>query len=128
MAASARRVSDMKGRVIYLSGPMTGIKDLNYPRFNHVAQMLRDNRNVVYNPAEFAHQGKFPIREAFAEYAAFITNRANTLYMLEGWHLSKGARAEWWLAYNCGIEILYETIDGACRAGDILHQFGRGGR
>lgn len=43
-AASARRVSDMNGRVIYLSCPMTGIKDLNYPRFNHVVQMLREAR------------------------------------------------------------------------------------
>lgn len=123
LVASDLRESDMRGRVIYLSGPMTGIKDLNYPRFNHVAQMLREARNVVYNPAEFDHHGKFPLREAFAEYSAFITNRADTLYMLDGWHSSKGARAEWWLAYNCGVEILYESDVGSRYGDKILNQF-----
>lgn len=95
-----------KSRTIYLSGPMTGLPEFNYPRFNAVAEMLRAQGHVVYNPAEFQHHGVFPIRQAFAEYTAFICNRADTIVMLEGWENSKGANAEKALAENCQIDII----------------------
>ncbi|QWY83206.1 protein of unknown function DUF4406 [Rhizobium phage RHph_X2_24] len=94
-------------RTIYLSGPMTGLPDLNYPRFHEVSAQLRADGHIVYNPAEFLHHGKFPIRQAFAEYTSFICNRACTIVMLEGWENSKGANAEKALAENCGLDIVY---------------------
>ncbi|MEL4071722.1 DUF4406 domain-containing protein [Ochrobactrum sp. GPK 3] len=95
----------MKQRIIYLSGPMTGLPDFNYPRFNAVAAKLRERGHIVYNPAEFQHVGPFPIRQAFAEFTAFICNRADTIVLLEGWQASKGARAELALAENCRLDI-----------------------
>lgn len=92
-------------RKIYLSGPMRGYPDLNYPEFHRVAALLRAEGHIVYNPAEFEHHGDFPIREAFAEYLAFICNRADTIVMLPGWEKSQGAMAEYMAAVNCGIDI-----------------------
>lgn len=37
---------------IYLAGPMTGIKDLNFPRFHGEAARLRALGHQVINPAE----------------------------------------------------------------------------
>lgn len=96
-------------RTIYLSGPMTGLPEFNYPRFHEVTQKLREKGHIVYNPAEFPHHGSFPIRQAFAEYTAFICNRADTMVMLDGWHGSKGAKAEHALAENCNLDIIYPT-------------------
>ena len=100
-------------KVIYLSGPMKGYPQSNYPLFHAVAAKLREDGHVVYNPAEFLHaepDGVFPLRKAFAEYAAFICNRADTIVLLPGWEKSLGVSAELALAKNCGLEIVEYEI------------------
>ena len=37
---------------LYLSGPMSGVKDLNKPLFNHYAKLLRKKGYKVVNPPE----------------------------------------------------------------------------
>lgn len=99
----------MTKRIIYLSGPMKGYPDSNYPLFNRVAAELRAEGHEVYNPAEFPHdssQGEFPLRRAFAEYCAFICSRADTIVLLPGWEKSLGVSAELALAKNCRLEII----------------------
>lgn len=96
-------------RIIYLSGPMTGYPDLNYPLFHEVTTELRSAGHRVYNPAEFPHDGDvstFPIRQAFAAYCSFICLEANTLVLLPGWERSKGVAAEFMLAQNCKLQII----------------------
>lgn len=94
-------------RVIYLSGPMKGYPQSNYPMFHAVADELRGAGHRVYNPAVFSHSEKvFPIRKAFAAYAKFICEEACTIVLLPGWEKSKGATCERALADNCGLQIL----------------------
>ena len=93
-------------RVIYLSGPMTGYPEFNYPLFRSIAAHLRAQGHRVYNPAEYPWEGRFPVREAFAAFSAFICTEADTLLLLPGWEHSKGVSAEKALAENCGIEIV----------------------
>lgn len=95
----------MKHHIIYLSGPMTGYPESNYPLFHKVAAQLRAQGHRVYNPAEFSQERPFPIRRAFAAYSAFICLEADTLVLLPGWRGSKGVSAERALADNCGLEI-----------------------
>ena len=96
-------------RVIYLSGPMTGLPEYNYPAFTRAAEILRADGHSVYNPAEYPHNGppdQFPIRPAFAQYALFICLQACSIVLLPGWNKSRGATAERALAVVCGLDIL----------------------
>jgi len=93
---------------VYLSGPMTGLPEYNYPRFNEVAKRIRDSGHEVYNPAEYPFDGDpkdFPLRTAFAEYSRQICLECDILVLLEGWENSKGANAELKLAQVCGLTI-----------------------
>lgn len=95
---------------IYLSGPMTGLPEFNYPAFAKAAQELRDEGYQVYNPQEYPWDGpldQFPIRAAFAEYCEFICEKADAIFMLPGWQNSKGAIVEKLLAERVGVEVVY---------------------
>ncbi|PWJ81534.1 uncharacterized protein DUF4406 [Pseudaminobacter salicylatoxidans] len=97
----------MAKRVIYLSGPISGMPEKNHTLFMSVATALRAEGHEVYNPREFCWtEGVFPKRRAFAEYCDFICNRADTIVLLPGWQDSKGATTERGLADNCGLEII----------------------
>lgn len=94
---------------VYLSGPMTGLPEYNYPMFNRVASDLRSRGYEVYNPAEFAWDGPlddFPLRAAFKEYCSFICEDADAIVMLPRHEASKGASVELALAKVCGLEVI----------------------
>lgn len=108
--------------VLYLSGPMTGLPEFNYPAFRDAAERLRDVGYSVYNPAEGAAGGTvetdgltgtedpsetgFDLRAAFAEYAAHITTDADAIAVLPGWEKSRGAKGEVALALAIGLPVI----------------------
>lgn len=93
---------------IYLSGPMKGYPEANYPLFNAVAAELRAMGHEVYNPAEFEHKEDiFPIRRAFSAYSKYICEEATAIVLLPKWQHSLGVSAELALARNCGLMVLH---------------------
>lgn len=95
-------------KVIYLSGPMTGFPESNYPAFDAATRDLRASGHFVYSPSEYGYSGPiegFPIRSAFAEYCRFICLEADTIVMLPGWEKSSGACVENALAKRLGLAV-----------------------
>lgn len=133
-------------KTVYIAGPMQGIPQFNFPRFNAVAKALRSNGHTVFNPAERdieRHGGVdisigntsgsladakathgFSLRTALKEDTAFICD-ATCIVMLPGWEKSNGAQAEHRLAVALqseGMEIVYMT-DALCRVMEQLVEF-----
>jgi len=110
---------------IYIAGPMSGMKDFNFPNFNTAAQKFRNEGWVVFNPVEkdeeehgsdvFKGDGDieaceaqgFSLRKALAWDTARICE-SDAIYMLDGWEKSSGAFAEWALARTLRLEIIYQ--------------------
>lgn len=96
---------------LYLSGPMTGIPEHNFPLFNAVAHKLRAANAIVYNPAEhFSGRVDLPRAEYMAEDFRKLLEVANAdtpvkgIVLLPGWTGSKGARAEVVVAHELGLQ------------------------
>jgi hypothetical protein len=90
--------------IIYISGPMSGIPDLNFPAFAAAASRLRNIGYTVINPAEIEQ----PVKEWSACMREDIKQLmlADAVAVLPGWALSKGATIEVNLAGQLGMRIL----------------------
>jgi len=94
---------------IYISGPMRGVPDLNFPEFHHHAARLRRQNHYVFNPAEVVVvDGNFD-RLGFAEELAWICEEADAIFLLDGWENSDGARAEKAVADVLHLQIMHQT-------------------
>jgi hypothetical protein len=92
---------------IYISGPMTGMTDWNYPAFNAKASELRAMGLEVVNPAE----DKEPNLE-WSDYLRIdirLLMNCDGIYMLPGWSKSRGARLEHHVARELGFAVIYEA-------------------
>lgn len=88
----------MKGTIrkaMYLSGPMTGIEDWNYPAFHTAARKLRSSGCAVVNPAE-AYEGNttLPFDVYLRHDLRSILQDCDTIVVLPGWEKSPGAVLE----------------------------------
>jgi hypothetical protein len=90
--------------IVYLSGPMTGIEEFNFPAFHSAATDLRAKGFEVISPAEIEH----PIQtwEACMRNDIRELMRADKVAVLPGWEKSKGAKIEVQLASALGMDII----------------------
>jgi len=79
--------------MIYLSGRMRGVKNLNAPAFAKYADQLRGEGHSVFNPAAANLEG-WPIEKIFAYELEILCLQAKTIALLPDWKESKGAIAE----------------------------------
>lgn len=93
--------------IIYLSGPMSGIPEYNFPAFKQATKRLRDMGHRVYSPHEFPNNwtDKHDVRKAFASYCSFICLEAEAIVLLPFWENSAGCAIELGLAKKCGLKI-----------------------
>lgn len=98
--------------IIYIAGPMTGIKEFNRPLFNKVAIELTEQGHSALNPATLPDgltQGQY------MQICLPMVAVADELVMLPGWEQSEGAYIEFLTAKKAG-----KTIREL--GGRILHQ------
>lgn len=83
----------------YLSGPMSGIANHNYPLFAQACEQLRDWRGMtIVSPHEVKHDdngeaGSIPWTE-YIRGDVMALMRCNGIILLPGWSKSKGVRIE----------------------------------
>ena len=101
---------------IYISGPMTGIKDFNYPKFRHIADLLRSSGFSVVSPVEIGDKYGSP-EELDADRAklAIVINEelseikyCHGIFLLDGWEDSIGAKVELIHALEHGLKVRTE--------------------
>lgn len=94
---------------IYIAGPMTGIKDHNFPEFNKQAAYLRSMGFDVVNPAELdagevlTHPWDYYLRRDLKKLVD-----CQVIVLLNGWENSKGANLEYQVAKSLGMTIKTE--------------------
>ncbi|MGO2975654.1 DUF4406 domain-containing protein [Hafnia alvei] len=79
---------------VYIAGPMTGLPEFNRPAFFAAMEALAAGGNTPLSPAVL------PDGLSEADYMAIgiaMLQRADCIYLLQGWENSEGAQAE--LAY-----------------------------
>ena len=101
---------------VYLAGPMTGIKDFNFPAFFKAADKLKAEGHKVFNPAEedlkawktmkgvMKHAN---YRDCLRKDLNWILDKAECIAILPNWQRSKGVKAELSLAKALGLEIRF---------------------
>lgn len=96
-------------QTLYLSGPMTGIEDFNYPAF-HAAEARWAGAFQVLNPARcFGGEQGLPY-EQYMRAAVEMLLQADTVAFLPGWERSVGARFEHDIATKLKLTLM--TVDG----------------
>lgn len=97
---------------IYLSGPMTGYPDYNRPAFMKAEAELQATLDANFiNPARLDSLAK-----PEWQWTDFMRNSlkrmldACTIYMLNGWENSKGAKIELALAKELGMRVMYQPM------------------
>lgn len=106
-------IKDLK---FYLAGPMTGLPYANIPVFDAAASLLRSKGLNITSPAELdddkirneslqdatgrLHAGSWG--EFLARDVRLLADSLNAVVVLPGWHLSRGATLEVYVAITCG--------------------------
>lgn len=94
-----------KRRKIYLSGPMTGIPEHNYPAFRATAERLRIlGWNVVDPSRNFGGRRDLP-REIYMRHDFRLLTGCDALAQMCGWEKSRGALGEYYVAQEMGLNV-----------------------
>jgi hypothetical protein len=93
-------------KTVYISGPMTGRTDYNFPAFHAKEYELKKLGYKVINPARRGTEEDD--RRALLSWDMQQVCKADFIYMLTGWEHSTGARAEWATALAANLGFMYE--------------------
>lgn len=89
---------------VYLSGPMSGIADNNFPEFHRWAEALRSKGFGVVSPAEIQEAGTWELCLR-ADLSELCT--CDGIALMPGWEGSKGAHLELHVAHRLGMKVLH---------------------
>lgn len=94
--------------IVYISGPMSNMPDLNFPMFHKAAATLRASGYTVVNPAELDEAD--PKQMEWHQYLRRDIEhlvKCDAIAMLPGFEKSKGACLELHIARELGMKVIY---------------------
>lgn len=104
---------------VYISGPMTGYKNLNKGAFLEAENMLKDKGYEVINP----HNYPYAPYEVCMRRDIQLLIGCDAIFMLNGWSKSRGAKVEYAVAQILGLKIYnYTTEKHPCQNTSIHHR------
>lgn len=105
---------------IYISGPMRGIKDFNFPAFDAAERKWRAEGHIAFSPAQTDRalgyvSGSFEcdlnqLKHLMLSDIACLYH-ADAIALLPGWERSKGATVELALAQFLGLKV-FDAMTG----------------
>lgn len=99
------QTKNLKKTRVYISGPMTGLPDLNFQAFNAEATRLKNLGYDVINPAELCDSSMSWHECMRVDLSALLT--CDVIDMIDGWQESSGAHLEMNIAHRVGIKIVF---------------------
>ena len=105
-----------KPKKIFISGPMTGYPEFNFPYFNCVARQLKDAGLDFVNPVDVCK--KYKKETVLSDPAKFqqmvdeqqkLERECDAILLLDGWEKSKGVRLELKTALELDMKIYLEN-------------------
>ena len=90
---------------IYISGPMSGLPNHNFPAFYAAAEKVRAQGIEAVNPAEINADTDLSWEECLRADIKALSD-CDTIAMLPGWENSKGAHLEVHVAHRLGIRVV----------------------
>jgi hypothetical protein len=111
---------------LYVAGPMSGLPDDNYPEFNRVTKILRDQGYFVINPAEAFDGDHTRPRSDYARVDIEALLTVEGVVLLDGWGTSEGACTEVPIGLWLGLDFFYLDSNNrlqAARPFNPVHTF-----
>ena len=90
---------------VFISGPMSGIKDFNKPAFDKAEEYLTQAGFSVFNPARMHFDDAWTHEEIMRIDLAALA-QCDYILMLDKWYYSKGAIQEYHYANAIGVELM----------------------
>lgn len=100
---------------VYLSGPMTGLPDLNFPAFAAAAERLRGMGLDVINPAEINPDTSMTWAACMRADIKALCD-CDAIALMPGWEASKGAHLELHIAHRLELQVVYVDRPESLRA------------
>jgi hypothetical protein len=95
--------------ILYLSGPMSGMPEDNYPAFHEAARQLREAGYLVVSPAESTIPRGSPWLSFMRKDISDMVATCDAVATLPGHENSRGAKVEIALARGLGWQV--NTVD-----------------
>jgi len=88
---------------VYLSAPMTGVPDFNYPALDAASELLRSHSHVPVSPADMDREGGYTTKQAALRRDLVALCSCDAIAFLPGWERSAGALLERHVAESIGL-------------------------
>ena len=107
---------------IYISGMITGLKHDQYrKKFKEAAEYIREQGHEPVDPSELGkpeqRSWEYYMRRAIPQLC-----ECDSIYMLEGWHRSKGAMLELHIAKGLNMYVIEQSSDNDLDTGNYGQQ------